>query len=904
MNTLRRPARALVAGILPLFILVLPCRALALENQGTTVKRDANGCSIVITVQVAVSGGTDAQFNAVKTALQNCFATGCQVLCDAPNTGGCAITVTVDVKKLGDIPVGDQGKYHKVTMVDAGKTSLTRGGTPNGASGTGDWAKDASAEEYCHECGHLCGLGDKYCGKQTENLGFTEPVCGTKLPDPCDCAPAAGQKRCTKPCNNTNANDVMAALTAGNKISCTQILKIVEAAGMLSCPKAPCCTLPPPCPGSNKIEDLENPSSPFHPPVLASVCASGIITGFDANPSAYAFYIQNAFADGAHPWSGIQAFTGAFNYNASLPGTPTGGNLAIGDSVIVYGRTQEFPASNGTSEIEGPDGIQSTNDMVVWKKNSGNLVPAFHVGTTHELNWIAAISAPTAEPWEGCLVKINGPLRVGRNTGSPLSANTFLLVSSLSPSDTVLVDGNTLTTFGAPPVGTNIDFVQGILNQNTTSGVNSYRIQLRNSNDIAAAAPPNLVDAYPIEDNQIRLIFDKSLDPPSAQTPSHYSLGSGISGSIINTATMASPTTVVLQINSVLVDGDYESVSASGIGAQTCPSCLMSSQTLNFVNGVIPIAMVQGPDPAFLHPCDDRSRYAGPGASLGTRLTTRGIAVQSYSGLYYIEDPTAQRSGVSVFGPLQPLVNGHRYRIAGRVQEFAGETEITSTVDVLDEGAVAAPTPLVSTVHTLSDTTCDATQSLVTGEDFEGVLVHVDQVRVVAFNTPPTDPVAGGAFRVVQPTGPTAPDTILVSALGGRYTFDANPGMVVNVTGVLHFDTGTYRILPRSDADITLSLSSVDDSPASGVRLLVSPNPGTTSTVSFTIPAKAEVDLGIYDLQGRRVTQLFRGVLEAGTHTRQWDGHDASGRSVGAGIYYYRLRVGAKVWTSRGVRLE
>lgn len=88
------------------------------------------------------------------------------------------------------------------------------------------------------------------------------------------------------------------------------------------------------------------------------------------------------------------------------------------------------------------------------------------------------------------------------------------------------------------------------------------------------------------------------------------------------------------------------------------------------------------------------------------------------------------------------------------------------------------------------------------------------------------------------------------------------------------------------------------------MRLVVSPNPGTTSTVSFTIPAKAEVELGIYDLQGRRVAQLFRGVIEAGTHTRQWDGRDASGRSVGAGIYYYRLRVGAKVWTSPGVRLE
>lgn len=907
MMSLRCFARALVVRMLPLVILVFPCRAMALEDHGTTVKRDPNGCSVTITVQVAVSGGTDAQFNAVKAAIENCFAAGCQILCDAPNTGGCAITVTVDVKKLGDIPAGDQGKYHKVTMVAADKTSLTSGGTPNGANGTGDWRVNAPAEVYCHETGHLCGLPDKYCGRQTEDLGFKEPVCGAKMPDPCNCEFEAGKNRCSKPCNNTNANDVMAVTaTVGNKISCAQILKIVEAAGLLSCPKEPCCTLPPPCPGNNKIEDTENPGSPNYLPTLTPVCASGIITGFDAKPSAFAFYIQNAFADGPHPWTGVQAFCGAFNYNASVPGTPTGGNLALGDSVIVYGRTQEFPATNGTTEIEGPDGIQSTNDMIIWKKNGGNLLPAFKIGTTRDFNWIPAISGSTAEPWEGCLVRINGPLRVGRNSGSPtLPANSFLVVSNSLPSDSVLIDGNTLTTFGAPPVSTNIDFVQGILNQNTSSGVNSYRIQLRNTNDIAVAAPPNLIDAYPIEDNQLRLVFDKNLDPATAQNPSRYSLGSGISGSTVNTATLVSGTAVVLQISSVLADGDLETITAQGIGTATCPTCLMSSQTLGFVNGVIPIAMIQAPDPALLHPCDDRSRYAGPGASFGTRLTTRGVAVQSYGGLYYIQDASAQRGGVAVFGPSQVLVNGHRYRIACRVQEFGGETEIVSTVDILDEGVAPAPTPLVSTVHALSDTTCDAVpNSLTTGEDYEGVLVHVDQVRVVPFNTPPTDPAPGGSFRVVQPTAPTAPDTILVSALGGRYAFDANPGMVVDVTGVLHSSSGTFQLLPRSDADITLKLSSVDGIAASGVRLRVSPNPGTPSTVSFTIPEKSEVEVGIYDLQGRRVVQLFRGVLEAGTHTRRWDGRDASGRRMVAGVYYYRLRVGAQVWTSRGVHLE
>ncbi len=66
------------------------------------------------------------------------------------------------------------------------------------------------------------------------------------------------------------------------------------------------------CPDTLTIFKVQNPSATCHPATLDTVWGvRGIITGFDAKASAYSFYIQNTFADGAHPWTGADVFTGA-----------------------------------------------------------------------------------------------------------------------------------------------------------------------------------------------------------------------------------------------------------------------------------------------------------------------------------------------------------------------------------------------------------------------------------------------------------------------------------------------------------------------------------------------------------------------------------------------------------------
>ena len=64
-------------------------------------------------------------------------------------------------------------------------------------------------------------------------------------------------------------------------------------------------------------------------------------------------------------------------------------------------------------------------------------------------------------------------------------------------------------------------------------------------------------------------------------------------------------------------------------------------------------------------------------------------------------------------------------------------------------------------------------------------------------------------------------------------------------------------------------------------------NPRTTIRYSLATAGPAKVE--IFDVQGRRVRTLVDGPRSAGPHEAIWDGADDEDRSVGAGVYWYRL---------------
>ena len=80
-------------------------------------------------------------------------------------------------------------------------------------------------------------------------------------------------------------------------------------------------------------------------------------------------------------------------------------------------------------------------------------------------------------------------------------------------------------------------------------------------------------------------------------------------------------------------------------------------------------------------------------------------------------------------------------------------------------------------------------------------------------------------------------------------------------------------------------------------------NPATTIPVSVVAGA-GDVDLTIYNVLGQPVRQVWNGPLSAGDHRLAWDGRDAQGQSVAAGVYLVRLHQGEQTRIRKMVKIE
>jgi hypothetical protein len=78
------------------------------------------------------------------------------------------------------------------------------------------------------------------------------------------------------------------------------------------------------------------------------------------------------------------------------------------------------------------------------------------------------------------------------------------------------------------------------------------------------------------------------------------------------------------------------------------------------------------------------------------------------------------------------------------------------------------------------------------------------------------------------------------------------------------------------------------------------PNPTTGETrFAVTLDGDARLEVGIYDIGGRRVAELFHGTKGPGSHTFSWNGRTADGAAVGEGIYFYRVTGAGRTYTGK-----
>jgi hypothetical protein len=104
---------------------------------------------------------------------------------------------------------------------------------------------------------------------------------------------------------------------------------------------------------------------------------------------------------------------------------------------------------------------------------------------------------------------------------------------------------------------------------------------------------------------------------------------------------------------------------------------------------------------------------------------------------------------------------------------------------------------------------------------------------------------------------------------------------------------GEYRVAQEAQGAGTTELAVVSRPVLMFALSAARPNPSSGDVViGYSLAHDSNVDLRVFDVAGRQVRSLVKGMQVAGEREVAWDGRDSAGRRVAPGVYFYRLRAG------------
>lgn len=587
----------------------------------------------------------------------------------------------------------------------------------------------------------------------------------------------------------------------------------------------------------------------------------------------YGFYAQETDPHPVHErrYSGIWVYT---NQNHSCH---------KGDLVNIYGLYKEY---FGFSEID-------LNNPDYYYESVGTATIPDPVEVL--ISEIATQASPLAEAYEGVLV------RVDRNAATlysraPNQFNEWYVSTSpvIGQGDSMMIAHENAKPgfdfeYDTPEPGSQLTFVQGPLKYS----YNNFKIVPRDCpTDLGAPCPPNVRGAYATGETTINVQFGVDMDPVTAGDPANYFLASGYS--VIGAQLNAGNPKVVNLTTEVVPNGDPEQIYVYGVrSSENIP--MSGYQTFDFRSGITPIYQIQYvDDPAV----NDASPLRDEIVTIQGRVT--GIVGNYYwlqdgdggpwCGLY---SRVAKSSDIRI---------GDEVQVSGRVTEYFGATQLNFRAGVNNFRSFGpAADQVVVNLVTADEIPFRGSQR--TAEPFEHALVRLEGAYMDSLDGLPgpyyyewlmfQDGVADTAACDLRELSPMP---------GTPVPYDACIGNIVDMTGILTYTYGKYKVSPRTGrgGDIieiyaapgcgTTSVAGNDT--LFGLALEQNrPNPFTPgTTIAFRLPKAGDVSLEVIDIAGRRVRTLASGQLGEGEHLYVWDGTDQSGRQVAAGTYFYRLR--------------
>ncbi len=137
----------------------------------------------------------------------------------------------------------------------------------------------------------------------------------------------------------------------------------------------------------------------------------------------------------------------------------------------------------------------------------------------------------------------------------------------------------------------------------------------------------------------------------------------------------------------------------------------------------------------------------------------------------------------------------------------------------------------------------------------------------------------GWSLVAFSGAGAEAVDLLAAPVLSGEVTSEAFQQTWTVVAGESDYVNSIRESL---GSDLTVfAFSAPRPNPLRGLR---------SATMDFQIPRAADAAVEVFDLQGRRVKTLLRGPVERGEHRVVWDGTNAAGSPVAAGVYFVKAR--------------
>lgn len=395
--------------------------------------------------------------------------------------------------------------------------------------------------------------------------------------------------------------------------------------------------------------------------------------------------------------------------------------------------------------------------------------------------------------------------------------------------------------------------------------------------------PPGIIGGNSTGTNQLRIVFDSAIDRISAENENNYALSSGI---VTDAMMDIDGRSVVLITQGGAANGQVEDVEVFGVLSADSTVSMSGAESTSFIAGLQSIIDIQSPDPAALIDSipEDRSPYAGTGAdNPGLPVTLTGTCMgQALGFTSLVVGTSGTRRGILVSSIVE-MMPGTEYRVSGRVAEFRGETVVTDVTEVTEIGDGLDPRPVMVSIPVLSRAELDPTQSLFTGEDYEGMLVAVQAVDIVSW-------YSNQSIRVKHHFGGST-ETIEVCGIDSTLASSLTPLRRLNIFGLLVYRDGEFKIAPRDAGDLAF-LDRSSKPPV--VKTQVFPNPANPNvTISFELPAATDVTLSIYDVRGALVRTLVDAPLTNGNHAISWDGTSDKGVRVSSGTYFYRLTAGS-----------